>query len=219
MGLFSSSTSVAPPAGPDKHDVDKDEVIRSMMHELVELRQRNAELEQGHRIAVGARKSAVDRVRELEDILRLKEGLFDSLERQITLLEKQNTALQLKEAELAALRHEMEEHPVSESDLLHRYEQLAEIFDLVKDTLSCPVCYEPFQKDEAVSLMCGHTFCKPCYTSWEQRSIEAFKLSPVAGQYLGPDCPECRSADVRRGRIRIWSLEEVVRLVDRAQRE
>lgn len=58
-----------------------------------------------------------------------------------------------------------------------------------------------------------------CYTSWEQRSIEAFKLSPVAGQYLGPDCPECRSADVRRGRIRIWSLEEVVRLVDRAQRE
>ncbi|GAA5937763.1 hypothetical protein JCM3775_002121 [Rhodotorula graminis] len=199
--------------------VDKGDVIKSMMHELVDLKQRNAELEESHRIAVRARKSAVERVRELEDVLRLKEGIFDSLERQISLLEKQNTALQLKEAELAALRVEMEEHPVCEGDLLHRYEQLAEIFDLVKDTLSCAVCYEPYQKDEATSLLCGHTFCRTCYTSWEQRSIDAFKLSPVAGQYLGPECPECRTADVRRGRVRIWSLEEVVRLVDRAQRE
>ncbi|GAA5892263.1 hypothetical protein JCM8208_001496 [Rhodotorula glutinis] len=199
--------------------MDKDDVIKSMMQELVDLKQRNAELEASHRIAVGARKSAVERVRELEDVLRLKEGMYDSLERQISLLEKQNTALQLKEAELAALRVEMEEHPVCEGDLVHRYEQLVEIFDLVKDTLSCAVCYEPYQKDQATSLLCGHTFCRACYTSWEQRSIEAFKLSPANGQYLGPECPECRTADVRRGRVRIWSLEEVVRLVDRAQRE
>ncbi|GAA5850748.1 hypothetical protein JCM9279_003908 [Rhodotorula babjevae] len=214
MGFFGSST--APAAGPE---TDKDDVIKSMTQELVDLKQRNAELEESHRIAVGARKSAVERVRELEDVLRLKEGMFDSLERQISLLEKQNTALQLKEAELVALRAEMEEQPVCEGDLLHRYEQLAEIFNLVKDTLSCAVCYEPYAKDEATSLLCGHTFCRACYTSWEQRSIEAFKLSPAAGQYHGPECPECRTADARRGRVRIWSLEEVVRLVDRAQRE
>ncbi|GAA6048061.1 hypothetical protein JCM3770_000172 [Rhodotorula araucariae] len=219
MGLFSSSASSTAPPVPDKHDMDKDEVIRSLMRELVETRQRNEELEESCRLAVEARKSACEKSRELEDVLQLKEGIFDSLERQITLLEKQNTALQLKEAELAALRLEMVEHPVSESDLKHRYDQLVEIFENIKETLSCAVCYEPYGRDQAVSLMCGHTFCKSCYKSWEERHMEAFKLSPVAGQYLGPECPECRLADGRRGRIRVWSLEEVVRLVDRATRE
>ncbi|BGP37068.1 hypothetical protein JCM10449v2_000972 [Rhodotorula kratochvilovae] len=219
MGFFSSSSSNAPPPVPDKHDMDKDEVIRSLTRELVETRQRNQELEQSYRIAVGARRAACDKVRELEDVLRLKDGIFESLERQVSLLEKQNTALQLKEAELATLRMEMEEHPVCESDLKHRYDQLVDIFDNIKDTLSCAVCYEPYGRDEAVSLMCGHTFCKSCYKTWEERHVEAFKLSPRSGQYIGPECPECRLADGRRGRIRVWSLEEVVRLVDRATRE
>lgn len=86
--------------------------------------------------------------------------MFDSLERQVTLLEKYVADLQLKEAELAALRADMAEHPLSESDLQHRYDQLVEIFDSMKDTLSCAVCYEPYGRDEAVSLMCGHTFCQ-----------------------------------------------------------
>lgn len=58
-----------------------------------------------------------------------------------------------------------------------------------------------------------------CYSEWEQRSVEAFKISPLQGAYLGPECPECRTADVRRGRVRIYSLEEVVRLVERGKRE
>ncbi|GAA5997075.1 uncharacterized protein JCM10292_006190 [Rhodotorula paludigena] len=217
--LFSGAGSGAAPPVPPKHEMDKDEVIRRLTTELVATRQRNQELEESSRTAVGARKAAVERVREVEDILRLKEGMFDSLERQVTLLEKYVADLQLKEAELTALRADMAEHPLSESDLQHRYDQLVEIFDSMKDTLSCAVCYEPYGRDEAVSLMCGHTFCQSCYSHWEERSIDAFKRSPVQGAYTGPECPECRTADVRRGRVRIWSLEEIVRLVDRATRE
>ncbi|XP_009068650.1 PREDICTED: tripartite motif-containing protein 35-like, partial [Acanthisitta chloris] len=37
-----------------------------------------------------------------------------------------------------------------------------------KEELLCPICYEPFR--EAVTLCCGHNFCKVCVTrSWENR--------------------------------------------------
>ncbi|BGP29223.1 hypothetical protein JCM10296v2_000961 [Rhodotorula toruloides] len=201
MGLadiFSSSTPNPPPVPPKNarnHHLEKDLP------------------------ALAAAKAAVERSRELEDVLRLKDIMVESLERQVALLEKYNAALQQKEAELVALRAEQAEQPISQPDLLHRYEQLCDIFGQLRDTLTCPVCYEPFDKDQAVSLLCGHSFCATCYAEWERKHIEAFKLSPRQGQYTGPECPECRTADVRRGRVRIWSLEEVVRLVDRANRE
>uniref|UniRef100_A0A0K3CHJ5 FGENESH: predicted gene_5.92 protein n=1 Tax=Rhodotorula toruloides TaxID=5286 RepID=A0A0K3CHJ5_RHOTO len=181
-------------------------------------RQRNHQLEKDLP-ALTAAKAAVDRARELEDVLRLKDIMVESLERQVALLEKYNAALQQKEAELVALRAEQAEQPISQPDLRHRYEQLCDIFGQLRDTLTCPVCYEPFDKDQAVSLLCGHSFCAACYAEWERKHIEAFKMSSMQGQYTGPECPECRTADVRRGRVRIWSLEEVVRLVDRATRE
>lgn len=202
-------------------------------------RQRNQQLEKDLP-ALAASKAAVERARELEDVVRLKDIMVESLERQVSLLEKYNAALQQKEAELVALRAEQVEQPISQPDLLHRYEQLCDIFGQLRDTLTCPVCYEPFDKDQAVSLLCGHSFCGACYAEWERKHIEAFKMSSIQGQYTGPECPECRTADVRRGRVRIWSLEEVgasarslapllslspdtvvlaVRLVDRANRE
>ena len=39
------------------------------------------------------------------------------------------------------------------------------------------------------------------------------------GRYPGAPCPECRTEDVKKGQVRIWALEEVVRLVERLQRE
>ncbi|XP_058658271.1 E3 ubiquitin-protein ligase TRIM35 [Ammospiza caudacuta] len=46
----------------------------------------------------------------------------------------------------------------------------------LREELLCPVCYEPFR--EAVTLRCGHNFCKGCITrSWEQRR---------------PECPLCK---------------------------
>lgn len=111
-------------------------------------------------------------------------------------------------------------HPLSSSDASHRYDQLAEIFSSLRDTLSCAVCYEPYVRDQAISLLCGHSFCRACFSNWEERHVEAWKLNPHQhGVYPGPDCPECRSKEVRRGKVRIWALEETVRLVDRAVRE
>ncbi|BGO88715.1 hypothetical protein NBRC10512_005161 [Rhodotorula toruloides] len=226
MGLadiFSSSANNPPPVPPKNamgvnRDKEKDEIIRRLTEELMRTRERNQQLEKDLP-ALAASKAAVERARELEDVVRLKDIMVESLERQVSLLEKYNAALQQKEAELVALRAEQVEQPISQPDLLHRYEQLCDIFGQLRDTLTCPVCYEPFDKDQAVSLLCGHSFCGACYAEWERKHIEAFKMSSIQGQYTGPECPECRTADVRRGRVRIWSLEEVVRLVDRANRE
>ncbi|KAJ7428431.1 tripartite motif-containing protein 35-like protein [Willisornis vidua] len=38
----------------------------------------------------------------------------------------------------------------------------------LKEELLCPICYDPFR--DAVTLCCGHNFCKGCISrSWEQR--------------------------------------------------
>ncbi|GAA5859977.1 hypothetical protein JCM1840_001824 [Sporobolomyces johnsonii] len=207
--LFTSSQPLSnvpdplvPPSAPRQ---DKDEVVRRLTEELVQTKE--------------ARDAAVSKIRELEDVLRLKEGIFDTLERQIENLERENGRLREKEQELEALRLDQTEHPLSDSDLAYRYAQFNDIFSQMRDTLSCAVCYEPYARDQVVSLGCGHSFCSACFSSWEARHLEAFKLSPQQGAYAGPECPECRSTDVRRGRVRIWALEEVVRLVDRATKE
>lgn len=99
--------------------------------------------------------------------------MFDALERQIILLEKHVANLQRKEAELNALRAEQAEQPVSASDVAHRYEQLSDLFTQLQDTLTCPVCYEPFGRGQAVSLQCGHTFCQTV----RSLSLEASSVS------------------------------------------
>jgi ribosomal protein L37AE/L43A len=111
--------------------------------------------------------------------------------------------------------------------------------------LSCAICYEFYSRGSAVSLMCGHSFCEACFKNWEgkieiilisgsrsparhaltifmnnsAKHLENFKMSTIQGAYTGPDCPECRTTDVRRGRVRIWAMEETVRLVEKGARE
>lgn len=43
--------------------------------------------------------------------------------------------------------------------------------------------------------------------------MSAFRDSSLTGVYSGPDCPECRSKEVKKGRVRIWALEEAIRIV------
>ncbi|XP_069661570.1 E3 ubiquitin-protein ligase TRIM35 isoform X1 [Haliaeetus albicilla] len=51
-----------------------------------------------------------------------------------------------------------------------------------KEELLCPICYEPFR--EAVTLCCGHNFCKSCVSrSWEHR------------HHVCPVCKEASSFD------------------------
>ncbi|NWS35139.1 TRI35 protein, partial [Polioptila caerulea] len=52
----------------------------------------------------------------------------------------------------------------------------------LKEELLCPICYEPFR--EAVTLPCGHNFCKGCVSrSWE------------SGRHACPVCKENSSLD------------------------
>ncbi|GAA6024883.1 hypothetical protein JCM11491_006666 [Sporobolomyces phaffii] len=187
-------------------DAEKDDVFARLTEELVRVREE--------------RKQAAERAREAEDTLRLKESILDSLERRIENLESENHRLLSVETELALVREDQRMHPLSSSDALHRFDHLAEVFGQLRDTLSCAVCYEPYGRDEAVSLLCGHSFCRACFAHWEQRHAEAWKLNPhQRGVYPGAECPECRSTEVRRGKVRVWALEEAVRLVERAVRD
>lgn len=48
----------------------------------------------------------------------------------------------------------------------------------IKEELLCPICYEPFK--DAVTLRCGHNFCKGCVgRSWENQAR--------------PVCPVCKA--------------------------
>ncbi|GAA5976908.1 hypothetical protein JCM5350_007287 [Sporobolomyces pararoseus] len=219
--MFTSSTTSPTSANSTTTiDTEKDDVFRKLTEELVKVREENQKLELSNQRAIAEKKEAVNRMRELEDSFRMREGIVDTLERRIDNLELENQRLLSVETELALLRQDQKDHPLSSSDASYRYDQLSEIFSQLRDTLSCAVCYEPYIKDQATSLLCGHSFCRDCFSNWEQRHVEAWKLNPhQQGVYPGPDCPECRSKEVRRGKVRIWALEETVRLVDRAVRE
>ncbi|XP_064563291.1 E3 ubiquitin-protein ligase TRIM35 [Zonotrichia leucophrys gambelii] len=67
----------------------------------------------------------------------------------------------------------------------------------LREELQCPVCYEPFR--EAVTLPCGHNFCKGCISrSWEQRR---------------PECPLCKERSTL-GQLRVnHTLRNLVELV------
>ncbi|KAK4705147.1 hypothetical protein P7C70_g1058, partial [Phenoliferia sp. Uapishka_3] len=145
------------------------------------------------------------------------------MERQLTSADSRiaslSAQLAARDRELAAIRAEQESFPLSDMDLLYRHQQQTGLFEQIQEALTCPVCYEFFGRNSAVSLLCGHSFCAPCFKKWEEKHLAAFKLSSQQGAYQGPDCPECRSTDVRRGRVRIWAMEEIVRLVERGTKD
>ncbi|GAA5943216.1 uncharacterized protein JCM15063_005293 [Sporobolomyces koalae] len=222
--LFSVASTASSTSEPTPMDlasrIEKDALIRNLVHDLLTIRQENERLEQSHKTAVADKKDAVGRVRELQDALQMKEGILDALEKRIEALETENHRLLSVETELSLLRQDQLSHPLSSTDAEHRYSNLSTVFSQLRDTLSCAICYEPFVRSQATSLLCGHSFCRTCFTEWEQRHVEAWKLNPhQRGVYPGAECPECRSQDVRRGKVRIWALEETIRLVDRAVRD
>lgn len=66
-----------------------------------------------------------------------------------------------------------------------------------KEELLCPICYEPFR--EAVTLCCGHNFCKGCISrSWEHR------------QHTCPVCKETSSFDDLRINHTLNNLVEMI---------
>ncbi|XP_065586606.1 E3 ubiquitin-protein ligase TRIM35 isoform X1 [Cyrtonyx montezumae] len=66
-----------------------------------------------------------------------------------------------------------------------------------KEELLCPICYEPFR--EAVTLCCGHNFCKACISrSWEHR------------HHACPVCKETSSFDDLRVNHTLNNLVEMI---------
>ncbi|KAK2510855.1 Stmn4 [Columba guinea] len=66
-----------------------------------------------------------------------------------------------------------------------------------KEELLCPICYEPFR--EAVTLCCGHNFCKGCVSrSWEHR------------HHVCPVCKEPSSFDDLRVNHTLNNLVEMI---------
>ncbi|NXC50424.1 TRI35 protein, partial [Penelope pileata] len=66
-----------------------------------------------------------------------------------------------------------------------------------KEELLCPICYEPFR--EAVTLCCGHNFCKGCVSrSWEHRD------------HVCPVCKESSSLDDLRLNHTLNNLVEMI---------
>lgn len=66
-----------------------------------------------------------------------------------------------------------------------------------KEELLCPICYEPFR--EAVTLCCGHNFCKGCVSrSWEHR------------HHVCPVCKEASSFDDLRVNHTLNNLVEMI---------
>ncbi|NWY61927.1 TRI35 protein, partial [Chionis minor] len=66
-----------------------------------------------------------------------------------------------------------------------------------KEELLCPICYEPFR--EAVTLCCGHNFCKGCVSrSWEHR------------HHVCPVCKETSSFEDLRVNHTLNNLVEMI---------
>ncbi|KAF6097887.1 tripartite motif containing 35 [Phyllostomus discolor] len=73
-------------------------------------------------------------------------------------------------------------------------------FRSFKEELLCAVCYDPFR--DAVTLRCGHNFCRECVTScWEAQ--------------VSPSCPVCKdraaSADLRTNHTLNNLVEKLLR--------
>ncbi|NWX12182.1 TRI35 protein, partial [Aegotheles bennettii] len=74
-----------------------------------------------------------------------------------------------------------------------------------KEELLCPICYEPFR--EAVTLCCGHNFCKGCVSrSWEHR------------HHVCPVCKEASSFDDLRVNHTLNNLVEMILREERQRR-
>ncbi|XP_040295751.1 RING finger protein 112-like isoform X1 [Bufo bufo] len=85
------------------------------------------------------------------------------------------------------------------------YEGSAHFFKLEED-ITCSICLQ--ELSDPVSITCGHTFCKPC--------ISSFWSTP---QPQGHQCPECRKVCPRDQLIPAYSLQHLVSKVQLVVKE
>ncbi|KAG0142043.1 hypothetical protein CROQUDRAFT_663057 [Cronartium quercuum f. sp. fusiforme G11] len=177
-----------------------------------------------------AKTHAERKLLELQDSIRIQEQLSEVSRQQC---EGAWDAMAELRAQLAAqdivikrLKADAQAFPLSTPALMRSHHQLSTTIDALRECFTCPLCYDGLAKADAVSLGCGHTFCQRCIDAWaaspanqaHQRHPHhpACPNAPVVDPAL-VGCPECRTEG--SARVRLYMLEEAIRLLARAERE
>ncbi|KAI7951859.1 hypothetical protein MJO28_007543 [Puccinia striiformis f. sp. tritici] len=171
-----------------------------------------------------AKIHAERKVAELQDVISQRSKLMDISSQQCdaaweTMAELKNQ-IYSQEAVIKRLREDANQYPLSSSTLHKSHQKLSTTIDTLRECFTCPLCYNGFEKGDAVSLRCGHTFCQRCIDAWAastngsdtRTNIESQKTTDARVQ-----CPECRTTG--SSRVRLYMLEEAIRLLARAERE
>lgn len=120
------------------------------------------------------------------------------------------------------LKEDARDFPLSMPSLMRSHQLLSDVVDTLRECFTCPLCYEGLAKQAAVSLQCGHTFCQTCIHSWAKTSPQNPPQRPTSTKITTDDqtlvhCPECRTSG--SASVRLYMLEEAIRLLARAERE
>ncbi|MBW0498937.1 hypothetical protein O181_038652 [Austropuccinia psidii MF-1] len=177
-------------------------------------------------VAKMAKIHAERKVLELEDVLRQQSQLNDVSSQQceaawdsVNELKQQIGA---QDTVIKRLREDAKNFPLSSVALNRSHEMLCATIETLRECFTCPLCYEGLAKSDAVSLRCGHTFCQACIEQWAKSALseEPFQSHTrkfEAGSDAPVQCPECRTAGSVR--VRLYMLEEAIRLLSRAETE
>ncbi|KAH9814639.1 hypothetical protein DFH28DRAFT_894499 [Melampsora americana] len=166
---------------------------------------------------------------ELEDTIRTKEKLSEVSREQCEAawdtISELREQLSVQSVVIKRLKEDAESFPLSTPALMRSHHQLSNIIDTLRECFTCPLCYDGIEKSEAVSLGCGHTFCENCIEAWASSSnnplSNANPRNPTSNSKSNSSklvqCPECRTEG--SDRIRLYMLEESIRLISRAEKE
>lgn len=175
------------------------------------------------KVAKMAKTHAERKVAELGDIISQKSKLMDISTQQcdaawetMAELKKQIAA---QDVVIKRLKEDANQYPLSSSTLLQSHQRLSATIDTLRECFTCPLCYNGLDKGDAVSLRCGHTFCQNCIDAWAASSNASNSRPEPPQKAAEPrvQCPECRTTGSTR--VRIYMLEEAIRLLARAERE
>ncbi|KAA1066759.1 hypothetical protein PGT21_023988 [Puccinia graminis f. sp. tritici] len=175
------------------------------------------------KVAKMAKTHAERKVLELEDVISQRAKLMDISTKQCdaaweTMAElKKQIASQ--DVVIKRLKDDANQYPLSSSTLLQSHQRLSSTIDTLRECFTCPLCYNGLEKGDAVSLRCGHTFCQDCIDAWAASSnaTDSGPPEPRKTAEARVQCPECRTTGSTR--VRLYMLEEAIRLLARAERE
>ncbi|OAV96195.1 hypothetical protein PTTG_03430 [Puccinia triticina 1-1 BBBD Race 1] len=175
------------------------------------------------KVAKMAKTHAERKVLELEDVIRQRAKLMDISSQQCdaaweNMAELKNQ-IASQDVVIKRLKDDANQYPLSSSTLVQSHQRLSSTIDTLRECFTCPLCYNGLEKGDAVSLRCGHTFCQKCIDAWaassnpsDSRPQELRKTAEARVQ-----CPECRTTGSTR--VRLYMMEEAIRLLARAERE